>query len=77
MANNRGLGELNELARTGAVKAADIRTVREFEDALRDVLGFSHAAAKSIAQRGFKAADVGSSPLDRFVASLRDVRRQI
>jgi uncharacterized protein len=68
---------MNELARTGAVKAADIRTVREFEDALRDVLGFSHAAAKSIAQRGFKAADVGSSPLDRFVASLRDVRRQI
>jgi phage head maturation protease len=35
---------MNELARTGAVKAADIRTVRDFEDALRDVLGFSHAA---------------------------------
>jgi HK97 family phage prohead protease len=68
---------MNELARTGAVKAADIRTVRQFEDALRDVLGFSHAAAKSIAQRGFKAADAGSSRLDRFVASLRDVRRQI
>jgi hypothetical protein len=32
---------------------------------------------KSIAQRGFKAADAGSSRLDRFVASLRDVRRQI
>jgi phage head maturation protease len=32
---------MNELARTGAVKAADICTVREFEDALRDVLGFS------------------------------------
>jgi len=28
---------MNELARTGAVKAADIRTVRDFEDALRDV----------------------------------------
>jgi hypothetical protein len=40
---------MNELARTGTVKAADIRTVRDFEDALRDVLGFSHAAAKSIA----------------------------
>ena len=26
---------MNELARTGAVKAADIRTVREFEDARR------------------------------------------
>jgi hypothetical protein len=35
---------MNELARTSAVKAADIRTVRDFEDALRDVLGFSHAA---------------------------------
>ena len=68
---------MNELARTGAVQAADIRTVREFEDALRDVLGFSHAAAKSIAQRGFKVADQRPSRLDRFVASLRDVRRQI
>jgi hypothetical protein len=68
---------MNELARTGAVKAADIRTAREFADALRDVLGFSHAAAKSIAQCGFKATDAGSSRLDRFVASLRDVRRQI
>ena len=28
---------MNELARTGAVKAADIRTVPDFEDALRDV----------------------------------------
>jgi hypothetical protein len=54
LANNRGLGELNELARTGAVKAADIRMVQESEDALRDVLGFSHPAAKPIAQLGFK-----------------------
>jgi uncharacterized protein len=68
---------MNELARTGAVKAADIRTVREFEDALRDVLGFSHAAAKSIAQRGFKVVNEQPSRLDGFVASLRDVRRQI
>jgi uncharacterized protein len=63
--------------RAGAVKAADIRTVREFEDALRDVLGFSHAAAKSIAQRGFKMTNEQPSRLDSFVASLRDVRRQI
>ena len=68
---------MNELARTGAVKAADIRTVRDFEDALRDVLGFSHAAAKSIAQRGFKVANEQPSQLDGFIASLRDVRRQI
>src|SRR5262249_33890272 len=68
---------MNELARTGAVKAADIRTVREFEDALRDVLGFSHAAAKSIARRGFKMANEQPSRLDDFIASLRDVRRKI
>ena len=68
---------MNELARTGAIEAADIRAARDFEEALRDVFGFSHAAAKSIAQRGFKAADAGSSRLDRFVALLRDVRRQI
>ena len=66
---------MNELARTGAVKATDIRTVRDFEDALRDVLGFSHAAAKSIAQRGF--ANDQPSRLDSFIASLRDVRKQI
>jgi len=77
LANNRGLGELNELARTGAVKAADIRTVREFEDALRDVLGFSNTAARSIAQRGFKVANEQPSRLDCFVASLRDVRQKI
>jgi hypothetical protein len=47
------------------------------EDALRDVLGLSHAAAKSIAQRGFKVANEQPSRLDSFVASLRDVRRQI
>jgi hypothetical protein len=64
---------MNELARTGAVKAADIRTVRDFEDALRDVLGFSHAAAKSIAQRGFKVTNEQPSRLDGFIASLRDV----
>jgi hypothetical protein len=68
---------MNELARTGSVKAPDIRTVREFEDALRDVLGFSRAAAKSIAQRGFKMTNEQPSRLDSFVASLRDVRRQI
>ena len=37
---------MNDLARNTAVKAADIRTVREFEDFLRDVGGFSHAASE-------------------------------
>jgi hypothetical protein len=40
------------------VKAAQrIRTIREFEDFLRDEGGFSHAAAKAIAAGGFKASD--------------------
>ena len=66
---------MNELARTGAVKAADIRTVRDFEDFLREVGGFSHAAAKSIACAGFRPAAQGHLQLDALVASLRDVRR--
>jgi hypothetical protein len=41
------------------------------------VLGFSHAAVKSIAQRGFKATNDQPSRLDGFIASLRDARRQI
>jgi uncharacterized protein len=66
---------MNELARTGSVKASDIRTVREFEDFLRDVGGFSHGAAKSIALRGFKAGD--ETRLETLLASLRDTRRKI
>lgn len=42
---------------TGVKSGEDIRTVREFEDFLRDVGGFSHAAAKAIASGGFKASD--------------------
>lgn len=49
---------MNENARVTAVKAAnDIKTIREFEDFLRDVGGYSNAAAKAIAAGGFKAAD--------------------
>lgn len=49
---------MNENARVTGVKAAnDIKTIREFEDFLRDVGGYSHAAAKAIAAGGFKAAD--------------------
>lgn len=65
----------NELARTGSVKGSDIRTVREFEDFLREIGGFSHGAAKSIALRGFRAAD--GSGLDALLSSLRDARRYI
>jgi hypothetical protein len=37
----------------------------------------SNAAAKSIAQRGLKVARMDASRLDSFIASRRDVRRQI
>lgn len=46
----------NGKARVQAVKSGDIRTIREFEDFLRDEGGFSHAAAKAIAAGGFKTA---------------------
>jgi uncharacterized protein len=68
---------MNDLARNTAVKASDIRTVRQFEDFLRDVGGYSHGAAKSIARAGFKAAEAEPSGLEAFVASLRDVRQSI
>lgn len=45
----------NPKARLDGVKADGIRTIREFEDFLRDEGGFSHAAAKQIAASGFKA----------------------
>lgn len=35
--------------------ADEIKTIREFEDFLRDVGGYSHAAAKAIAAGGFKS----------------------
>ncbi|AVX04332.1 putative prohead protease [Maritalea myrionectae] len=49
---------MNEMATVSAVKnAANIKTIREFETFLRDVGGFSHAQAKSIASGGFKSLE--------------------
>lgn len=48
----------NERARVTAIKAAtEIKTIREFEQFLRDVGGYSNAAAKAIASGGFKASE--------------------
>jgi uncharacterized protein len=48
----------NDKSRVSAVKSAsEIKTIREFEAFLREVGGFSHAAARSIAERGFKSSD--------------------
>lgn len=40
-------------ARSGAGPRADIKTKRDFEACLRDVVGFSHTEAKRIASEGF------------------------
>jgi len=67
---------MNEQASVTAVKAADnVKTIREFEDFLRDVGGFSHAKAKAIAASGFKGH---SEPRDEDGGELADlIRRNI
>ncbi len=46
---------MNPDARVSSAKSAEsIVTIRDFEDFLRDVGGYSHAAAKAIASHGFK-----------------------
>lgn len=63
---------MNDKARIGAVKSGDIKTIREFEDFLRDVGGFSVAQAKAIASRGFKA----SEPRDEDGAGIAAILRR-
>lgn len=64
---------MNGKARVDAVKSAgDIKTIREFEDFLRDVGGYSHAAAKAISLGGFKAAE----PRDEDDADLATLLRR-
>jgi len=63
---------MNDKARIGAVKSSDIKTIREFEDFLRDVGGYSHSAAKAIAAGGFKATD----PRDEDGADLTAIIRR-
>lgn len=62
----------NPAARVEAFKgAASIKTIRDFEDFLRDAGGFSHSAAKAIASRGFKAAEPRDEDGADLVALLR------
>lgn len=62
----------NPAARVEAFKgAAGIKTIRDFEDFLRDAGGFSHSAAKAIASRGFKAAEPRDEDGADLVALLR------
>ncbi|MCP1998250.1 HK97 family phage prohead protease [Nitrobacter winogradskyi] len=65
----------NGKARVEAVKSADsIKTIREFEEFLRDVGGFSNAAAKAIAAGGFKA---NPRDEDANMAAIEIVRRNL
>jgi HK97 family phage prohead protease len=66
----------NDRARIKAVKhSAEIKTIREFEDFLRDVGGFSHTAARSIASAGFKSAE--SEPRDEVDEALAAFAQKI
>lgn len=61
-------------AQISAFKAAkDIKTIREFEDFLRDVGGFSHSAARSIAGSGFKTK---SEPLGEDEGEMAELLRR-
>lgn len=63
----------NGKARVSGVKSSDdIKTIREFEDFLRDAGGFSRAAARAIALGGFKATD----PRDEDGADLAALLRR-
>jgi hypothetical protein len=65
----------NGKARISDVKAAEhIKTIRDYEDFLRDVGGFSHARAKAIALHGFKAA---SEPRDEDEGQSTLIARQL
>lgn len=61
----------NGKARVASIKSGGlIKTIREFEDFLRDA-GFSNAQAKAIASTGFKAADPRDEDEANVVAALR------
>lgn len=65
---------MNPLAQFTSVKSAgEIKTIREFEEFLRDAGGFSSAEAKRLAVGGFKAFDAGRDDgegLAELVASI-------
>lgn len=69
----------NPEARVSGVKAADIKTIREFEKFLRDEGGFSVEAAKRIAAGGYKALAARDEPgdLTETLAALRGLQRNL
>jgi hypothetical protein len=66
----------NPKARVQAVKSMlpEIKTVRDFEEFLRDFAGFSDAQAKAVASSGFKAFDAsrdGGESVDELAERIR------
>ena len=60
---------MNPRARIVQVKSADeIKTIREFEDWLRDAGGFSSVEAKRLAAGGYKAFAAGRDDGDESVS---------
>lgn len=60
---------MNELAGIDSVKAAErLKTIREFEDFLRDEGGFSAQRAKAIASAGWGAVDTARDGPDQALA---------
>ena len=69
---------MNPRARVVQVKSAgEIKTIREFEDWLRDAGGFSSAEAKRLAVGGFKAFDAGRDDGDSLTELASAIKRNI
>jgi HK97 family phage prohead protease len=70
---------MNDAANVTSVKAADeIKTIRQFQAALRDVLGYSRAKAEAIAECGFKSIDgVEDDEAREVLSSLKSLEDMI
>lgn len=67
---------MNPRARVVQVKSFDeIKTIREFEDFLRDAAGFSSGQARRVASHGFKALDAGRDDSEGMAAIADAIRR--
>lgn len=69
----------NEQARISSVKAEDINTIRDFENFLREVGGYSQKQAKLIASKGYKAMNQEhrEDDNDEIVQLLKDTIKQL
>lgn len=68
---------MNPLALVESVKAAsEIKTIREFETFLREMGGYSRAAAREIAERGFKSSEPRDEDgaMSNLLATLKGAR---